>query len=103
MFSTFVASYLVRIFLPFIKTGEYKWISMMRVMVQPYGRIFIELITVILGSMLLTFGWGKGFILVFALAKILFEAYFNFDSIIERTMTGMEQQRGTAHMMINNH
>ena len=92
MLSGFAVSYLVRIFVPFIVKGEYKTISMMRVMFQPYGRIFIQQFTVILGSMFLTFGFGKAFILIFALAKIFFEVYVNFDGVIEKSMAEMEKK-----------
>jgi hypothetical protein len=88
----FIISYLARSFVPFIVSGEYKTISMMRVMFQPYGRIFIQQFTVILGSMFLTFGWGKGFILVFALAKIFFDVYINFDHIIDKSMADMKKK-----------
>lgn len=67
---------------------------MMKVMFQPYGRIFIQQFTVILGSMFLSFGFGKGFILVFASAKILFEVYFNFDTILNKAMKDMEKESG---------
>lgn len=90
MLSAFVVGYLAKSFVPFIVTGEYKTVSMTRLMFQPYGRIFIQQITVILGSMFLSFNFGAAFILVFALAKILFEVYFNFDGIVNKTMTELE-------------
>jgi hypothetical protein len=92
MLSAFVVSYLVRSFIPFIAKGEYRTISMMRVMFQPYGRIFIQQFTVILGSMFLTFGGGKAFILIFALAKILFDVYVNFDNAIDKAMEKAEKE-----------
>jgi len=91
MLCGFVVSYLVRSFMPFILTGEYKTISMMRVMFQPYGRIFIQQFTVILGSMFLSLGLGKAFILVFAMVKIFFEVYINFDNAIDKMMTESEK------------
>jgi hypothetical protein len=92
MLGVFIVSYLFRSFVPFIVSGQYKTIPMMLVMFQPYGRIFIQQFTVILGSMFLTFGFDKGFIFVFAMAKILFEVYFNFDGIIEKSMEEMKAQ-----------
>jgi Family of unknown function (DUF6498) len=92
MLCAFVVSYLGRSFIPFIASGEYKTISMMKLMFQPYGRIFIQQFTVILGSMFLSFGAGKIFILVFALAKIYFDVYVNFDSLLNKTMTDMDKQ-----------
>lgn len=90
MLSAFVVSYMARVFVPFIVSGEYKTVSMMRVMFQPYGRIFIQQFTVILGSMFLSFGFDKGFILVFAIARIFFEVYVNFDKVIDKSMADME-------------
>jgi hypothetical protein len=92
MLCGFIVSYLVRSFLPFIVNGEYKTISMMRVMFQPYGRIFIQQFTVILGSMFLVLGWGKAFILIFAMAKIFFEIYINLDHVIDKSMTDFEKE-----------
>ena len=94
MLGGLVVSYFVRSFIPFIVSGEYKTVSMTMVMFQPYGRIFIQQFTVIIGSMFLAFGFGKGFILVFAAAKIVFEVYFNFDSILNKAMKDMEKESG---------
>jgi hypothetical protein len=65
---------------------------MMRVMFQPYGRIFIQQFTVILGSMFLIFGGGKAFILIFALAKTFFDVYVNFDNLIDKSIAEAEQK-----------
>jgi hypothetical protein len=92
MLCGFVVSYLVRSFIPFIVKGEYKTLSMMRVMFQPYGRIFIQQFTVILGSMFLVFGGGKAFILIFALAKIFFDIYVNLDQVIDKSMAEAEKK-----------
>jgi len=94
MLAGFVVSYFATSFIPFITSGEYKRVSMMRVMFQPYGRIFIQQFTVILGSMFLGFGWDKGFILVFALAKIFFDVYVNFDKVLDKSMEDMEKKSG---------
>ena len=92
MLCGFVISYLVRSFIPFIIKGEYRTLSMMRVMFQPYGRIFIQQFTVILGSMFLVLGGDKAFILIFALAKILFDVYVNFDNVIDKSMAEAEKK-----------
>ncbi|MBL7744861.1 MAG: hypothetical protein JNN00_15415 [Chitinophagaceae bacterium] len=92
MLAGFVVSYFATSFVPFIVSGEYKKGAMMKVMFQPYGRIFIQQFTVILGSMFLTFGFGKGFILVFAIAKIFFDVYVNFEGIIDKSMKDMEKK-----------
>jgi len=92
MLCGFVVSYLIRGFLPFIVNAEYKTISMARVMFQPYGRIFIQQFTVILGSMFLELGWGKAFILIFAIVKIFFEIYINLDHVIDKSMADFEKE-----------
>jgi len=94
MLGGLVVSYLIRSFIPFVLSGEYKTISMMKVMFQPYGRIFIQQLTVIVGSMFLALGFGKGFIFVFVLAKIFFEVYVNFDGLLNKAMTDLEKQSG---------
>lgn len=92
MLAGFVISYLARSFVPFIVTGEYKTIPMMKLMFQPYGRIFIQQFTVIVGSMFLSFGFGKGFVFVFAIVKIIFEVYVDFEGLINKSMAEMEKQ-----------
>jgi hypothetical protein len=92
MLSGFVVSYFATSFVPFIVKGEYKTISMMRVMFQPYGRIFIQQFTVILGSMFLAFGWQKGFILVFATAKTIFDVYMNFEAYLDKAMVDLDKE-----------
>ncbi len=92
MLCGFAVSYLARSFVPFVAEGQYKTISMMRLMFQPYGRIFIQQVTVILGSMFLGFGFAKGFILVFALVKILFEVMVNFEGLIDKSMKDLEEE-----------
>ncbi len=92
MLGAFILSYLFRSFVPFIIQGDYKTMSMMRVMFQPYGRIFVQQFTVILGSMFLSFGWGKGFILIFAIAKIFFEVYINLERYIDKEMEKTEKE-----------
>jgi hypothetical protein len=94
MLGAFVLSYLARSFVPFLVRGEYKNVSMMRVMFQPYGRIFIQQCTVIVGSMFLNLGAGKAFILIFALIKIYFEVYVNFDHLIDKSLAEAENTIG---------
>lgn len=94
MLGGFVISYIVTDLLPFLFRGEYKTVSMMRLMFQPYGRVIIQQFTVILGSMFLSFGLGKVFILVFAAAKIFFEVFIDFKGIIDTTFAKLEKQSG---------
>lgn len=86
--------HLAKNFMPFVLSGQYKTAPMMLLMFQPYGRIFIQQFTVILGSMFLSFGFGKGFILVFALAKIFFEVAVDFGGIIEQSMAKLKKDSG---------
>jgi hypothetical protein len=92
MLCGFAASYAVRDLAPFLSRGDYRTTSMMLLMFQPYGRIFIQQVIVILGSMFLTFGFDKGFILVFAAVKIIFEVYFGFDKILNKAVSDMEKE-----------
>jgi hypothetical protein len=94
MLSAITFGHLARSFVPFVLSGEYKTASMMRLMFQPYGRIFIQQFTVIFGSMLLTFKWQTGFIIVFAAVKIFFELIVNFDGVINKSMEDLEKQPG---------
>jgi hypothetical protein len=57
-------------------------------MFQPYGRIFIQQFTVIIGSIFLSFGAGQIFVLVFAIIKILFEVMIDFESILKKAAKG---------------
>lgn len=94
MLAAIAFGHLAKSFIPFVLRGEYKTMSMMRVMFQPYGRIFIQQFTVILGSMFLSFGWGTGFMTVFVLAKIFFEVVVDFDSVIARSVEEAEKKSG---------
>ena len=78
----------------FIRPGLYRTIPMTLLMFQPYGRIFIQQITVILGSIFLSFGAGKIFILIFAAAKIFFEVFINFDGVLNKAMQDLKKESG---------
>ena len=91
MLGAFVFCYGFKVLVDFILSGEYKTIPMTLLLFQPYGRIFIQQITVILGSMFLSFGAGKIFILAFALIKIFFEVFVNFNGILNKAMKDMEK------------
>ena len=88
MLAVFIVSYGFRLTTDFILTGDYKTSSLGYLMFQPYGRIFVQQVTVILGSMLLSFGAGKIFILVFALIKIFFEVFIDFDYLLKKAAKG---------------
>jgi hypothetical protein len=94
MLAVFFISWGVRELIPFIVNRDFRHQSMMRIMFQPYGRIFVQQCIVILGSMFLTFGLDKGFILVFALVKIFFEVFLGFDAILNKSMNELEKESG---------
>ena len=88
MLGVFIVSYGFRLTIDFILTGDYKTSSLGYLMFQPYGRIFIQQVTVILGSMFLSVGAGKVFIFIFALIKIFFEVFINFDLLMKKAAKG---------------
>ena len=63
-------------------------------MFQPYMRIFVQQVTVILGSMFLVFGAGKIFILVFALVKIMFDVYVNYERAMNKAIAEFQNTSG---------
>lgn len=91
----FVAGYVSSSLIPFLVNGDYKKQSMMLTMFQPYGRIFVQQFTVILGSMFLSMGLGKVFILVFILAKLAFEFLLDFDGILRKSATDLMDKAKT--------
>jgi len=80
----------------FIITRQYHTIPMMILMFQPYIRIFIQQVVVILGSLFLTFGLGKVFITIFALVKIMFEVYVDYDAILRKASIDMKKETGDS-------
>jgi len=88
MLGVFIVSYGIRLTTDFILSGEYKATSLGYLMFQPYGRIFVQQVTVILGSMLLSFGAGKIFIFIFALIKIFFEVFIDFNLLLKKAAKG---------------
>jgi len=83
MLLIFIVYYTVQNFIDFFMSGNYKTISMGRLMFEPYVRIFVQQFVVILGSMFLTFGAGKIFILIFVAAKIFFELFINYNRLLD--------------------
>ena len=88
MLGVFIVSYGFRLTTDFILSGDYKTSSLGYLMFQPYGRIFVQQVTVIVGSIFLSFGAGKIFIFIFALIKIFFEVFVDFDLIIKKAAKG---------------
>jgi hypothetical protein len=79
----FIAYYTLQNVFGFFASGTYKTISMGRLLFEPYMRIFVQQVVVILGSMFLQFGAGKMFIVVFIAAKIFFELFVNFARLLQ--------------------
>jgi len=94
MLAAFGIGYGFKMIYEFIRSGEYKTTPLMIIMFQPYGRIFIQQFTVILGSIFLSFGAGKIFIIVFAATRIFFEIYLNMDGILSKAMANMRKESG---------
>ena len=94
MLGAFVFCYSFKMLYDFVLSGEYKTVPMMLLLFQPYGRIFIQQIVVILGGMFLTFGAGKIFILIFALIKIFFDIFVDFGGLLTKTMKDMKKESG---------
>ena len=88
MLGVFIVSYAFRNITEFILSGEYRTASLMYLMFQPYGRIFIQQFTVLLGSIFLGFGAGKIFIIIFAGIKIAFEILVDYEGIIKKAAKG---------------
>lgn len=84
MLGGFILSYGFRLVTDFILTGDYKTSSLGYLMFQPYGRIFIQQVTVILGSMFPSFGAGRIFIFIFASIKIFFEVFIDFELLLKK-------------------
>jgi hypothetical protein len=92
----FITYYTLQALFNFFLSGEYKRVSMVKLMFQPYGRIFIQQLVVIVGSMFLTLGFNNIFILVLVLVKIGFELFVNFDAIIDKIDADSKGKAGAA-------
>lgn len=79
----FITYYTLQNIFGFFVNGAYKTISLGRLMFEPYMRIFVQQVVVILGSIFLSFGAGKVFILIFIVVKIFFELFVNFGRFLD--------------------
>lgn len=68
----------------YFRDKEYLTKPVIQMMFEPYLRIFIQQITVILGGFVLGFGAGLLFILIFAVAKIYFTVFLDFRGAMSR-------------------
>lgn len=87
----FVVSYFASNFVPFIVSGDYKKTPMIYLMFQPYGRIIVQQFTVILGSMMLLFKFGIGFMIIFIVVKMCVEMFIDYNKIVGQTVEQMKQ------------
>jgi hypothetical protein len=78
----FITYYTAQSIFGFFTSGDYKTASLSTQMFEPYVRIFVQQLVVILGSMFLTFGATRIFILIFVLVKIFFELFINAKGLI---------------------
>jgi len=90
MLAGFIVSYGFSMIYNFILSGQYRTASLMHIMFQPYIRIFIQQFAVILGSMFLSFGAGGAFVVIFAGIKIFFEAFVDYDRILNKQMDDLK-------------
>lgn len=79
----FITYYTLQNIFGFFVNGAYKAISLGRLMFEPYMRIFVQQVVVIVGSIFLSFGAGKVFILIFIVVKIFFELFVNFGRFLD--------------------
>ena len=98
MLSVFMLGYAYKSLLEFILSGRYKTTPVMAVMFEPYGRIFIQQFTIIIGSMFLVFGAGKIFIAIFTIIKIYFSVYIDYAGIMgKKLQQAAAQERSNSH------
>ncbi len=88
---SFFLSYTFLFIKEFLFKQQYKRQTLGYTMFQPYPRIFVQQFTVILGTFFLTIGAGKGIVVVFVLAKIFFEVWIDFDSILKKNEKTMQE------------
>ena len=92
MLAGFIISYGFSMIYNFILSGQYRTVSLMHLMFQPYIRIFIQQFAVIVGSMFLSFGAGTVFIILFACIKIFFEVFVDYDGILNKQMSVLKNE-----------
>ena len=87
MLSVFLFGYGYENLSRFILDNEYRTKPFMRIMFEPYMRIFVQQFTVLLGGIILGFGGGKIFILIFAFTKIFFTVFIDYELVLNTTGT----------------
>jgi hypothetical protein len=92
MLLSFGIFYTIKLVYDFILTREYRQISLMKLMFQPYLRIFIQQFTVLMGGMFLSFGAGKIFMIIFAIIKTWIELAIDYEGYLNKAMKEMEKK-----------
>ena len=87
---SFFISYGVKLVTEFILPRQYKTVPLMVLMFQPYMRIFIQQVTVLLGSIFLGFGAGIIFIIIFCLVKTWLEIIINYENLLGKAMKDLQ-------------
>ncbi len=75
----FIGYYTLQTIYVFFVSGRYKIITIEKLMIEPYSRIFIQQFVVIIGSMFLLSSANMIFILIMAIVKICFELFFKLN------------------------
>lgn len=70
--------------------------DIVKLMFQPYVRIFIQQFVLISGSMFLVFGLGKIFIVIFVLARFYMELFLNIDNRINKALEAHKFKTGNT-------
>ncbi len=80
----FITYYTLHTLYHFFLSGQFKTISMGKLMMQPYSRIFIQQFVVIAGALFITLGFDQIFIMILVFVKLGFDLFVNFDTYIDK-------------------
>lgn len=80
----FITYYTLNTLYSFFLSGEYKTVSMNKLMIQPYSRIFIQQFVVIAGAVFIALGFDTIFIMILVFVKLAFDLFVNFDGYIDK-------------------
>jgi hypothetical protein len=79
----FIVYYSLDTLFSFFLSGAFKTTSLSVLMFQPYQRIIVQQLIVIVGSMFLLLGATKIFMLIMVCVKIFFEVFFPYDKLLK--------------------
>jgi hypothetical protein len=99
LFCVFVFSYGYENLFSFISKNEYRTRSFERIMFEPYIRIIIQQLVVMLGATCLAFGSNRVFILVFALVKIFVTVCIDYEFLVQKAARrfSLYQESNNSH------